>query len=76
MRKTREMSSPKVGKTRATKKLPSHEEIAERAYHIYLSRAGAPGNPFEDWTRAEHELLEEKKKVKPRRKATVTPIAA
>jgi hypothetical protein len=76
MKKTRDTSSPKVRKSRAPKKHPTHEEIALRAYHIYLQRAGAPGNPFEDWTRAEHELVEEKKKTKPRRKATVTPIAA
>jgi hypothetical protein len=72
--KTRESSSPKVSKPRATKKHLTHEEIALRAYHIYLERRGAPGNPADDWARAERELLEAPKK--PRRKATVTPIAA
>ncbi|HEY2455797.1 MAG TPA: DUF2934 domain-containing protein [Candidatus Acidoferrum sp.] len=72
--KTRESSSPKVRKPRATKKHPSHEDIALRAYHIYLERHGAPGNPHEDWTRAERELMEQPKKA--RRKATVTSIAA
>ena len=72
--KTRESSSPKVGKSRAAKKHPSHEDIALRAYHIYLERHGAPGNPHEDWARAERELMEKPKKA--RRKATVTSIAA
>jgi hypothetical protein len=35
---------------------PSHDEIAERAYHIYLERGGKPGDPFEDWLNAEREL--------------------
>ena len=32
--------------------------IRQRAYQIYLERRGAPGNPHEDWARAEHEVLE------------------
>ena len=75
--KTRETSSSKPKKPRAAKRnVPTHEEIALRAYHIYLERDGAPGNPAEDWVRAERELLEQPKSRKPRRKATVTPIAA
>jgi hypothetical protein len=35
---------------------PSTEEIALRAYQIYLERGGAPGNALDDWTRAEREL--------------------
>ncbi|MGB8322070.1 MAG: DUF2934 domain-containing protein [Candidatus Acidiferrum sp.] len=74
MQKTRETSSLKSKKARTTKKGPTQEEIALRAYHLYLERGGAPGNPLEDWTRAERELVEEPKKA--RRKATVTSIAA
>ncbi len=36
--------------------LPSHEAIARRAFEIYLSRAGRPGNPLDDWFAAEREL--------------------
>ena len=36
---------------------PQRDEIALRAYHIYLQRGGAPGNELDDWTRAECELL-------------------
>ena len=50
---------PKPRKALATKSGPSHDQIALRAYHIYLQRNGAPGNPFEDWKQAEHELLAE-----------------
>jgi hypothetical protein len=67
-------ASPKARKTSATQSAPTHEQIAQRAYHIYLQRNGAPGNPFEDWTRAEGELLAEAKK--PRRKSKVISIAA
>ena len=64
-------------KPRAAKKaaLPSREEIALRAYQIYLERNGAPGNPFEDWTRAERELLANVT-AKPRRKASPKTQAA
>jgi len=58
MPKPRERSSPKPRKPRTAKTHPSREEIALRAYHIYLERGGAPGNELEDWTRAERELLE------------------
>jgi hypothetical protein len=74
MPKTRVSSSPKVSKPRATKTLPSQEQIAVRAYEIYLERGGAPGNPLEDWTRAERELLQNK--PKPRRKASPKSMAA
>lgn len=35
---------------------PTDEQIAERAYHIYLERGGADGNPDEDWLQAERDL--------------------
>jgi Protein of unknown function (DUF2934) len=34
----------------------THEEIALRAYHIYLERDGAEGSALEDWLQAEREL--------------------
>ena len=54
---TKNGSSPKVMKSRTAPKPPGPEDIALRAYQIYLERAGAPGNPLDDWTRAERELL-------------------
>ena len=54
---TKNGSSPKVTKSRATRKSPEPQDIALRAYEIYLERHGAPGSPLDDWTRAERELL-------------------
>ena len=35
---------------------PSYDEIAEAAYHRYLSRGGQGGGDFDDWVEAEREL--------------------
>ncbi|MDY7228936.1 DUF2934 domain-containing protein [Hyalangium rubrum] len=35
---------------------PSHEQIARRAYEIFLARGGVPGNETQDWFQAEREL--------------------
>ena len=35
---------------------PSYDEIAEAAYHRYLSRGGQDGGDFDDWVEAEREL--------------------
>ena len=35
---------------------PTDEEIAVRAYHIYLERGGVEGNPDDDWLQAKREL--------------------
>jgi hypothetical protein len=34
----------------------SREDIAQRAYELYVQRGGEPGNDVEDWLRAEEEL--------------------
>jgi hypothetical protein len=65
MPKTRESASPNTAKPRAARKSPAQEDIALRAYQIYLERDGAPGNPLDDWARAERELLAQN--GKPRR---------
>jgi hypothetical protein len=63
MAKTRESSSPTEQKMRVAKNQPAPEEIALRAYHIYLQRAGTPGNELEDWIAAERQLVDENGKV-------------
>lgn len=35
---------------------PSHAQIAERAYALYLARGAHEGGALHDWTRAESEL--------------------
>ena len=38
---------------------PTTEEIAQRAYEIFLARGGEPGYDLDDWLQAESELLRE-----------------
>ena len=76
MYKKVQSSLPTTKKARAAKNeyAPTHEEVALRAYEIYLERGGAPGDALQDWTRAERELLE--KNSKPRSKMGPTLVAA
>jgi hypothetical protein len=75
---TASAATPKPRKSAAAKAAPTHDQIALRAYHIYLQRNGAPGNPFDDWKQAEQELLAEgAAKPKSRTsKSKVVPFAA
>jgi hypothetical protein len=55
--KTDKTSAPMVKAAKAkTKAVPSHEEIAVRAYELYLDRGDAPGSEETDWLKAEAEL--------------------
>lgn len=74
MSKKLKSSLPAAKKTRTAKSAPPREEIALRAYEIYLERGGAPGDALEDWIRAERELME--KNSKPRGKMGPTLVAA
>jgi hypothetical protein len=70
-------ATSKERKGSAKKPAPTHDEIALRAYHIYLERNGAAGNPFDDWKQAEQELSAEAGKAKTRKsKSKVVPFAA
>ena len=79
------MAKPKIMETPAVvqkfqppSNLPIPEEIALRAYYIYLQRAGAPGDEIADWVQAERELIRElaEDSSKTKRKASVKSIAA
>ncbi|MGB7435775.1 MAG: DUF2934 domain-containing protein [Candidatus Acidiferrum sp.] len=74
MAKTRSTPSGAPKKAVRTKTPPTQEEIALRAYHIYLERGCTAGDPMQDWLRAEQELTEATNK--PGRKSKVVPIAA
>jgi len=74
MPKVKTTSLPKKKTAPAKSAKPTREEIALRAYLIYLGRNGAPGNPAEDWLRAEAELMAAPRK--PRRKSKIVSIAA
>ena len=49
-----------VEATDPARRQPTEEEIAVRAYHIYLERGGAEGDPTEDWLQAERELADDR----------------
>jgi len=40
------------------KEVPTHEQITQRAYQIYLKHGFHPGNELADWLAAEKELTE------------------
>lgn len=67
-------ASASAKKSRSKKTVPTAEAIQLRAYEIYLERNGAPGNPLEDWVRAERELLSKPKRAT--RKSSSTATAA
>lgn len=69
MSKTRESSSPTMPKPRVANHQPTQEEIALRAYQIYLERGGIQGNEFEDWMEAQRQLSAENGKASQNGKA-------
>jgi len=49
---------PSTSKTgNATAALPSSEDVAKRAYELYLQRGSEAGYELEDWLQAEAELV-------------------
>ena len=74
MPKSKTAAAPTARKSKKAIYQPTNEEIALRAYHIYLERGSAPGDPTQDWLQAERELKELPKK--PRRRSKVVSIAA
>jgi hypothetical protein len=74
MPKSKTASAPATKKAKKATSQPTSDEIALHAYHIYLERGSTPGDPMEDWLRAERELKGLSKK--PRRKSKVVLIAA
>jgi hypothetical protein len=45
------------------KTVPSHEQIATRAYELFLERGASNGHDLEDWLTAEHELAEARREL-------------
>jgi hypothetical protein len=71
MAKTKEAPAPKVKKATAVKSRPSQDDIAARAYEIYLERGATPGDPMQDWLRAERELAAPPKKSRSKSKIII-----
>jgi len=74
MSKTKEAPAPKSKKAATPKSKPTQDKIAARAYEIYLERGSTPGDPMQDWLRAERELAAPPKKS--RSKSKVITFAA
>jgi hypothetical protein len=74
MSKMKEAPAPKSKKAATLKYKPTQDQIAARAYEIYLQRGATPGDPMQDWLRAEHELTTPAKKS--RSKSKVITFAA
>jgi len=37
--------------------IPTYEDIARKAYELYIERGGAPGREVDDWLEAERQLV-------------------
>lgn len=74
MAKTTQAPAAKTRKAAAPKSKPTHEQVAQRAYEIYLERGCTPGDPMQDWLRAELELATPARKS--RSKSKVITFAA
>jgi hypothetical protein len=46
----------RAGQKAATEVVMSHDDIARRAFEIYLARGSGDGDPLGDWVQAEREL--------------------
>lgn len=53
---SRRAASAQRSKTNGGNGFPTHEQISQRAYEIYVSR-GTPGDAVADWLQAERELV-------------------
>ncbi|MBI4391045.1 MAG: DUF2934 domain-containing protein [candidate division NC10 bacterium] len=47
------------GKERSQHTWPTRDEIAKRAYGLYLGRSATPGHALDDWLEAERQLRAE-----------------
>jgi len=74
MPKSKQATEPKAKKGAPAESKPTHQQIARRAYEIYLERGATPGDPMQDWLRAEQELSVPAKKS--RSKSKVITFAA
>jgi hypothetical protein len=56
-RKSKDVSMEVVAmKDRGLQSMPTHQEIAARAYELFMARGQSHGSDLEDWLRAETEL--------------------
>jgi len=73
MPKSTPSPAPKAKKAATkTASKPTHEQISQRAYEIYLERGCTPGDPTQDWLRAEQELAAPAKKSRAKSKKVIS----
>ena len=53
------MAKSAPAKATTAKTNPTREEIARRAFEIFMGRGQVPGREIEDWAQAERELMAE-----------------
>jgi hypothetical protein len=56
---TPEARPPRRPAAKRTPLMPTHDQIRERAFSIFLKRNGGPGDPHSDWLEAERQLTAE-----------------
>jgi len=65
-RKARRRAEPNdPAAVQAIANLPTHDDIARRAYELYLERGGQDGADVDDWLRAEQELAISRQSTRP-----------
>ena len=50
-------AAPTTATVQPVKSSPDRDEIAQRAYEIYVARGQMAGRELEDWVQAERELM-------------------
>ena len=61
-----------MAKVTVMKRKPTHLQIANRAFEIYVSRGGDHGQDVGDWFEAERQLVAEFARIKPTVKRTLS----
>ncbi|MGA8222564.1 MAG: DUF2934 domain-containing protein [Candidatus Acidiferrales bacterium] len=72
MPKPNKESTPATNESRTGEVHPTHLEIEQRAYEIYIESGYAEGSEMENWIQAERELQEKYSKKGTAAKATAS----
>ena len=57
MKKTKQRARPSPDRRQRAPKLPTENDIATRAYQLFIERGGEHGRDLDDWLLAKRELL-------------------
>jgi Protein of unknown function (DUF2934) len=72
MAKPTKESPQEASEPQAGERHPTHQEIEQRAYEIFVEGGGLHGNAFDNWLQAERELREKYSKSGAAKKATAS----